>query len=107
MRSASASACECGTDRRLTVPAHTSESVHFKSFRARHIFCKLDTDLLRLKLHILGLQTHLHPSTQLSTYIMADKPKEQVETAPDPDEDDLDDLDGMSLNHASEILYTS
>lgn len=26
---------------------------------------------------------------------MADKPKEQVETvAPDPDEDDLDDLDG-------------
>jgi len=26
---------------------------------------------------------------------MADKPKEQVETAPDPDEDDLDDLDGI------------
>jgi hypothetical protein len=25
---------------------------------------------------------------------MADKPKEQLETAPDPDEDDLDDLDG-------------
>jgi len=25
---------------------------------------------------------------------MTDKPKEQVETAPDPDEDDLDDLDG-------------
>lgn len=28
--------------------------------------------------------------------VMADKPKEQVETAPDPDEDDLDDLDGIS-----------
>lgn len=28
---------------------------------------------------------------------MADKPKEQVDTAPDPDEDDLDDLDGMFL----------
>jgi len=25
---------------------------------------------------------------------MADKPKEQIDTAPDPDEDDLDDLDG-------------
>jgi hypothetical protein len=25
---------------------------------------------------------------------MTDKPKEQVETAPDPDEDNLDDLDG-------------
>ena len=25
---------------------------------------------------------------------MTDKPKEQLETAPDPDEDDLDDLDG-------------
>lgn len=29
---------------------------------------------------------------------MADKPKQQVDTAPDPDEDDLDDLDGMSLD---------
>jgi len=29
---------------------------------------------------------------------MTDKPKEQVETAaPDPDEDDLDDLDGTQL----------
>jgi hypothetical protein len=25
---------------------------------------------------------------------MTDKPKEQIEAAPDPDEDDLDDLDG-------------
>jgi hypothetical protein len=30
---------------------------------------------------------------------MTDKPKEQVETAPDPDEDDLDDLDGISVKH--------
>ena len=27
---------------------------------------------------------------------MAEKPNEQVEMAPDPEEDDLDDLDGMS-----------
>ena len=31
---------------------------------------------------------------------MADKPKEQVEAAaPDPDEDDLDDLDGTIAEH--------
>jgi hypothetical protein len=30
---------------------------------------------------------------------MTDKPKEQVETAPDPDEDDLDDLDGIFTEH--------
>lgn len=31
---------------------------------------------------------------------MTDKPKEHVETAPDPDEDDLDDLDGtMAERH--------
>lgn len=30
---------------------------------------------------------------------MTDKPKEQVETAPDPDEDDLDDLDGNIAEH--------
>ena len=29
-----------------------------------------------------------------NTTTMSDKAKEQVETAPDPDEDDLDDLDG-------------
>jgi peroxin-19 len=33
---------------------------------------------------------------------MADKPKEQVETAPDPDEDDLDDLDGIS--HTTDLI---
>jgi hypothetical protein len=27
---------------------------------------------------------------------MTDKPIQQVETAPDPDEDDLDDLDGTA-----------
>jgi hypothetical protein len=32
--------------------------------------------------------------TQTKYTIMTDNPKEQVETAPDPDEDDLDDLDG-------------
>lgn len=34
---------------------------------------------------------------------MADKPKDQVEMAPDPDEDDLDDLDGTS-NHIKAYL---
>lgn len=37
----------------------------------------------------LYIDTTSHPKRT-----MADKPKEQVETAPDPDEDDLDDLDG-------------
>lgn len=36
---------------------------------------------------------------------MADKPKEQIDTAPDPDEDDLDDLDGTQ--HTEKTLpYT-
>lgn len=41
---------------------------------------------------------------------MADKPKEQVETAPDPDEDDLDDLDGKPPNYNAfdfRITHTS
>lgn len=34
---------------------------------------------------------------------MTDKPKEQVETAPDPDEDDLDDLDGTTKRHHNRL----
>jgi len=34
---------------------------------------------------------------------MTDKPKEQVETAPDPDEDDLDDLDGTIADHQNPL----
>ena len=40
---------------------------------------------------------------------MTDKPKEQVETAPDPDEDDLDDLDGkyfVTTHHQKQPLLS-
>lgn len=42
------------------------------------------------------LTTDLILHITINTSAMTDKPKEQVETAPDPDEDDLDDLDGTS-----------
>lgn len=38
---------------------------------------------------------------------MTDKPKEHVETAPDPDEDDLDDLDGTFKQYFNPPYHTN